>query len=131
MKTLVNTLLIALTLVSSAATFSTAKPIVRPVKQAAAYEVGIYTAIDGNLRLALDKQKGGRVTICIKNAQGRKLLTEYAGKGETKSRYNFNVNELPDGVYTVEISNGVQTTTHELTINTPKAETPSRQIALN
>lgn len=131
MKTLVNTLLVAFTLVSSAATFSTAKPIVRPAKQAAAYEVGIYTAVDGKLRLALDKQKGGRVTVSMRNGQGNKLFTQYVGKGETKSRFCFDVNELPDGVYTVEISNGVQTTTHELTIATPKAQTPSRQIALN
>jgi hypothetical protein len=131
MKTLVTSLLVAFTLVSSTVSFSEAKPIVRPVKQAAAYEVAMYTATNGNLRLALDKQKGGRVTVSMKNDKGYTLFTQYVGKRETQSRFMFDISELPDGIYTVEVSNGTETTTQELTINTPKTLTPSRQIALN
>ncbi|QJD80259.1 T9SS type A sorting domain-containing protein [Spirosoma rhododendri] len=131
MKTLVTSLLVAFTLVSSAVSFCEAKPIVRPVKQAAAYEVSMYTATNGNLRLALDKQKGGRVTVSMKNDKGNTLFTQYVGKRETQSRFMFDISALPDGVYTVEISNGAETKTQELTINTPKEQLPARQIALN
>ncbi|MFD2932716.1 T9SS type A sorting domain-containing protein [Spirosoma flavum] len=132
MKTLIKSLALALSIgfLTSVASFSEAKPIGHP-SVVASYKSGIYTSIGGNVNIALDKQTGGVVEIQLKNTEGKVLYNQHVGKKETKSRTRLNVNELPDGVYTVEITNGVETTTHNVTISTPQPQTPTRLVALN
>lgn len=131
MKTLIKSLAFALSLglLTSVASFSEAKPIGRPTA-AAAYKSSIYTTQGDKLTIALDKQTGGAVDIRLKNTDGTLLYSQHVGKNESQYRTRWNLSELPDGVYQVEITNGVETTTHQITISTQQPTTPNRLVAL-
>ncbi|AUD05159.1 T9SS type A sorting domain-containing protein [Spirosoma pollinicola] len=131
MKTLIKSLALALTLgfVTSVASFADVNPGGRP-SAIASYQSGIYTSVDGKLNICLDKQIGGPVDVSLKGSDGKVFYAQHLGKKESKYRTRLNLEELPDGVYQVEITNGVETTTHNVTISTQKAETPNRLIAI-
>jgi hypothetical protein len=84
------------------------------------------------IRLAIDKNTVEAVSVVLRR-DGEKLAlaTTYVPKKLSKLVYSFDVNELPDGLYTLELSNGQQITTHQVTINTSTPVQPSRQIALH
>jgi len=135
MKTTINSLLIAFALVSSLSTLSQANPINRPGKQAVAYATSLYTANDGRLVLSMEKQAGNYLTVRVNKANGKTLLTQQVAKRQTSAQVRFDLSQLPDGEYTIEVSNGEKVTTHQVSLNTASA-TPadamtSRQIALN
>ena len=131
MKTLIKSLAVALSLgfITSVASFAETNPGGRSTT-AASYQTGIYTSIDGKLNIGLDKQTGGTVDIRLKSADGKVLYTQHVGKNESKYRTRLNLDELPDGVYKVEITNGVETTTHNVTLSTQRPEVSSRQVAI-
>lgn len=132
MKTLIKSLAFALTFgfVTSVATVSHANPITRPAN-VASYKTGIYSSVDGKLNIALDKTVGGSVNITLKDANGNTLYVERLGKKATTSRIRLNLDELKDGTYQVEITNGVETTTHSVVLSTPQSSSPARVVALN
>jgi hypothetical protein len=127
MKTIANTLLIALTLVTSLINVSQARPIDGPGKPVATYATSFYPAIDGRLVLSLTKTVGQPVSIRLNQANGVTLFTQQVTKRQTKAQVRFDVSELPDGAYTVEVSNGTQVITHQVRLDSPQFI--SRQIA--
>ncbi len=135
MKTLIKSLALAFSLavVTSAASFANtteANPIGRK-STAASYKTGIYTSTTGKLVIALDKETGGRIAILLKSTDGKVLYSQHLGKNEKTCRVRLNLSELEDGVYHLEITNGVETTTQNVTISTNQPTTPSRLIAVN
>ena len=132
MKNLIKSLALALTLgiVTSAASFADMKPIGRP-NGAVMYRAGVYTTVKGNLNIALDKETGGTIDVRLKNADGTVLYSQQVGKSESQYRSRLNLSVLPDGKYQVEITNGVDTTTHTITLATQQPTTPGRVVALN
>ncbi|GAB2557981.1 T9SS type A sorting domain-containing protein [Spirosoma aerophilum] len=135
MKTLIKSFALALSLavVASAATFAApteANPIGRPAK-VATYKTGVYSTVTGKLNVALDKSAGGRVDIRLKDTTGKVLFAQYLGKKEQVCRLQLNLSDLEDGVYTLEITNGVETTTQSVTIATKQPTLSNRVVALN
>ncbi|WP_080054103.1 PPC domain-containing protein [Spirosoma aerolatum] len=131
MKTLIKSFAFALTLgiVTSAATFAETNPGSNPDKTAS-YQSAVYTTNSGKISIALDKQKGSTADIKLKNNNGQVLYSYHLGKNENTYRSRLSVNELPDGVYQVEISNGSEVTTHTVTVSTQQPTAPSRVISL-
>ena len=129
MKTLVTPLLLtlAITCASLSATLATSHPIgiIRP-KTAVTYRVHVYSTVGGKLTVALDKEAGGRVRVALKDANGHLLFSEFVTRNDTKFRMRLDLNELPDGSYTVECSNGVDTTRQTVTLSTNTPEIPKR-----
>lgn len=131
MKTITKTLALALT--AAVLSFSTvsAKPIIRPTAPAA-YKVGMYfSEKTTTLNVMVEKQSGNSVTIRVKNNEGQTLATQNVkGKGE---RYwsKFNLSELADGTYQVEITNGQDVTVKEVKLSTQNASETGRTIAVN
>ncbi|GAB3900409.1 T9SS type A sorting domain-containing protein [Spirosoma agri] len=132
MKTLFNSLLVAFTvsLVTVSASFAETNPG-KQTAPAATYKTGIYTNRAGNLNIALDKETKGSVSIKLKNTAGKVLFDQYLGKNEKSTRISLNMNELPDGTYQLEISNGVDTSTQTVTLATKLPSSPSRLVAIN
>jgi hypothetical protein len=133
MKTLVKSLLVAFTLTLVSTTFSQAeinKPIRRP-KNAATFESSIYTTAEGKVQIALNKQTGGTVVVRLKNKAGAEVFNQLIGKRQEVARLRLDVSDLPDGVYQVVITNGVETTTQELTLTTQQPSAPTRFVAFN
>jgi len=132
MKTIIKTFVVALSLgvLTSVASFAEGKPGSRP-STVAAYKVGIYTSVDGKLNIGLDKEKGGAVDVTLKGEDGKIYYSQRLGKNEKIYRSRLDVNELPDGVYVIEITNGVETTKHQVTLATKQSEAPVRLVAIN
>ena len=129
MKSLIKPLLIALSfsVATAATTTLDAKPIGRPTG-VATYKTGIYTSANGKLNIALDKQVGGPVNVQLKTVDGTVLYSQYVGKNERTYRKRLDLNELTDGTYVVEITNGVETTRQTISLSTTNPTTPVRII---
>ena len=129
MKTLIKPLFVALSFAFATVVASPAdaNPIGRPAA-VATYKSAIYTTAAGKLNIALDKQTGGSVDIRLKNADGTVLFSQHLGKNDQKYRTRLNLNELPDGQYQLEMTNGLETTHQTITLSTPKVAAPERVI---
>ncbi|AKD56783.1 T9SS type A sorting domain-containing protein [Spirosoma radiotolerans] len=135
MKTLIKSLALALSLgfLTSAASLAAStgtNPIGRP-SGVASYKTGVYSTKTGRLHISLDKATGGRVDIRLIDADGKALYTQHLGKNEKGCRVRLNLSDLEDGAYTLEITNGVETTTQTVTIATKQPAIPNRVVALN
>ncbi len=134
MKTLIKSLALALTLgvVTSAASLANnaeGNPIGR-TSTAASYKTGIYSTVAGKLNIGLDKETGGSVDIRLKDIDGKVLYAQHLGKNEHGCRVSLNLNDLEDGVYSLEITNGVNTTTQNVTVATKHPTAPTRLVAI-
>lgn len=125
MKTLIKSLLLAFSLSFVAFSVSEAKPG-RPA--AATFKTGIYTSANSKLNIALDKQIGGAVDIQLKTTNGVLLYTQRVGKKEESFRIRLNLDELADGDYVLEITNGVQLTRQTVSLKTRQPAALNRVI---
>jgi hypothetical protein len=134
MKTLIKSLIVAFTLTLitfSASLAETHKPIGRP-KNVASFKSSIYTTNEGKVQIALNKESGGSVMVRLTNKAGAEFFVQQFGKRQQASRLRLDVSALPDGIYQIAISNGVETTTYGLTLGTSHLKTtPTRLIAFN
>ena len=132
MKTLINTFALALAL--STATFAKPVEIKAPTRPTApaTYQVGMFPSVDGTrLNVIIDKASGGHVDIRLKEADGTVLYSQHVGKKEATLRVKLNVSELPDGDYLVEVTNGVETITKNVTLSTKTPVEPVRTVSMN
>ena len=131
MKTFIKPLLVAFSLsfVTLSAALADGTPAARPAT-VATYKTGIYSTIEGKLNIALEKETGGVVDIRMKSADGKVLFSQHLGKKEKSARVRLDMSDLQDGNYQVEITNGVETTVHNVTLSTPQPSAPSRLVAI-
>ena len=133
MKTLINSLVVAFVLTTATVSASFAddnNPGGRPAT-VASYKTGMYTTAESKLQIALDKQATGAVDIQFVNAADKVLFTQRVAKKETVARLRLTLSDLPDGLYRVRISNGVEETTYSITLATQQPSAPSRLVAIN
>ena len=132
MKTLLKPLLLSFTLslVTLSATLADRNPGNR-TSTAATFKTGIYTTAEGKLQIGLEKETGGAVDIKLKNADGKVFFTQHLSKKERAVRLRLNLSELPDGEYKLEVTNGVDVTTHSVQLSTKQPSAPSRLVAIN
>lgn len=129
MKALINTLLVALTL--TAASLNVANADTNKPKKAAAFQTGIYTTLDGKLQVAVQKETTSPVVVNLLDEKGNTVFSQQIGKRQEAVRLRMDVSNLPDGVYQVAISNGVETTTKEVTLSTKQPVAAPRLVAVN
>lgn len=85
-------------------------------------KTGMYVSKDGNLNVFLENQHVKPATVVFKDANGKVLFERKAGYSKNLTGLKFDVNGLPDGEYTVEITNGKDAVTQSIKVETPKAE---------
>jgi maltodextrin utilization protein YvdJ len=115
MKTLIKSLFLALSLSLVVVSMSNAKPG-RPA--VSTFKTGIYTSVTGKLHIALNKQSGGSVDIRLKDSTGDLLYYRHLGKNDTTLRTRLNLDNLADGDYVLEITNGIEKTSQTISIKT-------------
>jgi hypothetical protein len=132
MKTFFKPLLLSFTLslVTLSATLADSNPGHRTAT-AATFKTGIYGTVEGKLQIALEKETGGAVDIKLKNRDGRVFFSQHLGKKEKAARLRLNLSELPDGEYQLEVTNGVDVTTHNVQLSTKQPSVPNRLVAIN
>lgn len=125
MKNLFATLLVALTIGSSAATLAAANPAPGkgPAGQATPASVSIEQIEKSKLDVVVEKQADARMTILLLDSSGRNLATKTLPQQEEATRVRFDLASLKDGVYFVKVRSGkdTQVTKFELETSVPAA----------
>ncbi|WP_460635233.1 hypothetical protein [Larkinella harenae] len=133
MKTSLKSLIVAFTLIAisfSVAQAEASQPIGRPEK-VANFQSVMYLTIDGKVQVAINKELGASVVVKLKNSAGTNYFVQQVGKRQSSVRLRMDVSSLPDGVYQVEISNGLEKISRGLTLLTQKPTESPRLIAFN
>ena len=139
MKTLIASALLSLSMtVAFANNDDTKKPIsdgrASVMRISTTFKVGVFPVTTSDvpmMNVIVEKIAGSHVFINVYGPQGESLsnssLPKKAGKYWTK----LNLSQLPDGAYTITVSNGVETTAYEFVVNTTAQKAAVRRIEMN
>ncbi|AKD53848.1 hypothetical protein [Spirosoma radiotolerans] len=95
------------------------------------FQVSAYLMANGTkLRVSVDKQMGGKVTIQFVNSVGDAHYQLTLLPQDTVVRFNLNLTELDDGDYVLKVSNGLEMESRQVKIATSKPTIPVRQITI-
>lgn len=96
-------------------------------KKAAAFGTGIFASNSGKIHVNVDKYTDSRAVVLITNKSGQVMYRETIARDTDKFRKTFNVNELPAGTYTIEVSANGQKTEKNFEVAEIRTE---RQISI-
>ncbi|SFC88157.1 hypothetical protein [Spirosoma endophyticum] len=95
------------------------------------YQTGVYLAAQGTkLRVNIDKQLGGSVSIQFVDKRGNVYFDKTLEPSETMARISMDITDLADGYYSLKISNGLEMEVRTISITTPRPTTVSRSITV-
>ena len=133
MKTLVQTLIAALLLGTAtfAGTPATMPTASNPVVTTDSYKVAVFpSATPSHLKVYIERNPGQSMSVLLKSTDGALLAKKHIGKNQGNLNLQFDMTDLPDGTYKVEVVSGNDVTTYPITINTKPAQEAARTITL-
>lgn len=106
MKSLFASALIALTVSASSVSFANDNS--KTAEKASTFKSVVYPVINSSkIRVNVNKEKGTRILVTLKNEAGETLATEQLRKTDESSAIRFDLGQLEDGNYQVEVSDGL------------------------
>ena len=78
----------------------------------------IYTLSTGKIDVAIEKPEGEKLLIQVVDADGLTLASKVIGKNSPVTRTRFDMNDLPDGVYHVVVTEGSEKQVKDVVLNT-------------
>ncbi|GAB4037339.1 hypothetical protein [Spirosoma jeollabukense] len=135
MKILAQSILTALllstaTLVSTAAT--TAENPAAPTATTSSYKVAVFPSSSApKLNVYVERKPGQFMLISLKSLDGALLSKQLVGKKEGNFHFKFDLSDLQDGQYKVEVVSGNDVTVHPVTLTTKPAQIAARVLTLN
>ncbi|GAB3921318.1 hypothetical protein [Larkinella terrae] len=131
MKSLFASALIALTLGASTVSFANDPNV--GTEKIATFQSVVYPVINSaKIRVNVNKAKGSRIHVTLKNEAGETLATEQLNKSTESSAIRFDLGQLEDGNYQVEVSDGLNKQVKEVKLHTTApAVATERHIAMN
>jgi hypothetical protein len=135
MKTFVQSLVTALLLntatFASPATTTPTKSAIAPVTTNS-YKVAVFpSSKPSRLNVFVERTPGQPMTISLKSTDGKLLGKQLVGKKQGNVRFQFDLSELTDGDYNVEITSGTDATVYPVKLATQPAQQVVRTITLN
>ncbi len=132
MNTLIMPLFLAFIVSSSKFTTLTSPPGKRTSPTTLArYQTAVYPTANGKkLRVNIDKQVGGRVTIQLHAIDGTLYFDETLSQSDTMARINLDLSELADGHYVLSVSNGLDLVRRDVRITTNQPTLTPRLITV-
>lgn len=134
MKTIAKTVLAAL--LFSTASFAADVPALpaasaNPTAITSSYKVAVYpsTTTPSKLNVMVEREPGKAMNIYLRNADGYILATQYVSKKEGNFWLKFDLSDLQDGNYRVELVSGNDRSVHQVELSTKTAES-IRTLAL-
>jgi hypothetical protein len=130
MKTFALSMLFAL----SANAFGFNPPIIQSSQKQRAtklahYRMSAYVAAKGNkLRVSVDKELGGQVSIQLMDMKGTVYVNQLMNSLDTMVRISMDISELTDGDYLLKVSNGLEMETRSIQISTKQPTALTRTI---
>lgn len=83
------------------------------------FDVGMYRVVNTmKINLTIAKEQGNWVEIRIKNEKNETIYVEIVNRKTTQFAKKFDLQSLEDGKYRFEISNGKETVTKEINLQT-------------
>lgn len=83
------------------------------------FDVGMYRVVNTmKINLTIAKEQGNWVEIRIKNEKSETIYVEVINRKTTQFAKKFDLQSLEDGKYRFEISNGKETVTKEINLQT-------------
>ena len=131
MKTLFTSALIALALSASSASFAADNKDNAEAKST--FQSAVYPLVNSmKISVNVNKAKDSKVNIRLVNEAGQTLTVLRLGKENESTIVRFDMNNLEDGIYKVEVSDGFKTETKTVKVqtSTPVAEA-HREVSLN
>ena len=86
------------------------------------FDASVYVTAQGKVRLAVQKSMPGVVTVQLLDQYKNVLYTNTLSKKDMKAALSFDMSEVGDGTYTLEISSAGGVIQKQVTVSTPKAE---------
>ncbi|GAB4002512.1 hypothetical protein GCM10028807_61260 [Spirosoma daeguense] len=130
MKTFAKSL-IAAVLISTATFAAPVKPAANPTATTDSYKVAVFpSAIASKLNVFVEREPGKAMIVALKAKDGSLLAKQLVSKKQGNFHFKFDMAELEDGTYQVEIVSGDDVTIHPVTLSTKAAETSARTITL-
>lgn len=119
------------------ALFISATPLLanpaNPTKPAS-FDASVYVTKSNTIKLAVDKTTAESLSISLRPVdRSGDLFIKQIGKRQTQARFQLNVDELPNGVYELEIrsASGVRIVKQIQLRTTTPAITTGRLVAIN
>lgn len=125
MKTLVTTLVCALALSASFASDPTEDKKAKPL------QIGVFTTKEAKIQMAVRKGVGEKAVITLRDAQQNVIHEEIMGKKSEKFDARFDVTNLKDGEYTLEVISGKEKIQKQVSIKSPQETVAVRKIELS
>jgi len=124
MKTFIKSIACALALTSTVAFAHPTKEekVATNTRPVAVFESSAYVTNDANIKVAIKKNKAEKVFLTLKDADGDVLFKQTVSKNEMSYAAKFNINELADGVYNLEIEAGESRVVKQLNVVSKKIE---------
>ncbi|PMD90394.1 hypothetical protein BWI97_23195 [Siphonobacter sp. BAB-5405] len=109
--------------------FAAPRPAEDPKETArTSYTMNVFKGQQGKVNFMLEKVAGKKLTVSLRNAKGDVLFSENISKNATGYARRFDMNELADGQYHIEVTDGETTLKKDISINTDK---PTRMVFVN
>lgn len=118
MKTLFKALVCTM-LLSSASVFATGN---EQVVNSSSIKTGVYFSKDGKLNINVENSLKKMTKVQIIDSRNQVVFQDSKKYPSRLSKLKVDVNQLPDGVYTVQVTNGKDTVNHNVQLETPQKE---------
>jgi ribosomal protein S6 len=128
MNTIIKSIACALALTTSVVFAKPTEDKTSAARPEATFESSAFVTADASLRVAIKKNAPQKVFLTLKDANGDVLFAETVGKKEMTYAAKFNVKDLNDGVYQLEITSGKNRVVKELNLVSKKIETERKVV---
>lgn len=106
-------------LLSSASAFATGN---EQVVNSASIKTGVYFSKDGKLNINVENSLNKMTKVQILDSRNQVVFQDSKRYPSHLSKLKVDVNQLPDGAYTVQVTNGKDTVNHNVQLETPQKE---------
>ena len=134
MKTFAHSLLTALLLSTAtfASTAATTPTAANPTVTTDSYKVVVFpSAKPSHLNVFVERTPGQMMVVSLKGTDGKVLSKQLINKKQGSFRFQFDLSEVEDGTYSVEVASGNDVTVYPVTLATQPAQVSTRKISLN
>ncbi|RCR67709.1 T9SS type A sorting domain-containing protein [Larkinella punicea] len=130
MKTLFASALLALALSTSTVSFAADNK--ENAEPKSTFQMAVYPVINSmKVSVNVNKPKDSKVDIRLVDEAGQTLTVLKLGKDNESSIIRFDLNNLEDGIYKVEVSDGVKTEVKTVKVQTSTpVEVAHREVSL-
>lgn len=85
------------------------------------FDASVFVTQQGKIRLSLEKMTPARVSVQVLDQNSAVLYSQSIGKKMRKTALLFDVSDLGDGTYTLEIKSDEGVIRRQVIVNTPRA----------